>query len=401
MTRHKARQSLSILQVLEPSGGGSGRHLLDLCRGLKERGHRVVAVYSPLRAEERFVRELSALGLAGVRAVPMTRAPGPSDLKAWRMLNAVIRDDGPFDAIHAHSSKAGALTRLRLPGAHIPRVYTPHAFRTMDPTLGRAGRLIFGTIESLLGRFLSDRIVCVSQNEQAHAKSLGIPARRLATVVNGVSPPPTGHGSALRERLGIPHDSLLYGFVGRLSHQKAPNRLLDAFDRIAGAHPCARLLMIGAGELESEVRTRIAASPFATRIHLEPGIPGTEAMDAFDALVMPSRYEAMSYVMLEAAAAGKPMILTDVGGAACVLDDGLNGLLVPNTDAPEALAAAMAVFAAPDSLHAFTREASRRKHRYALGVMVDGIESIYRTLVPQRSDIRALTPADTALVEKA
>ncbi len=63
MTRHKARQSLSILQVLEPSGGGSGRHFLDLCRGLKERGHRVVAVYSPLRAEERFVRELSALGI--------------------------------------------------------------------------------------------------------------------------------------------------------------------------------------------------------------------------------------------------------------------------------------------------------------------------------------------------
>lgn len=400
MTIHKARQALSILQVLEPSGGGSGRHFIDLCRGLKDRGHRVIAVYSPLRAEERFVSELLALGLAGVRAVPMSRAPGPADFKAWRMLNAIIRDDGPFDAIHAHSSKAGALTRLRFPGSDIPRIYTPHAFRTMDPTLGRAGRLIFGTIESVLGRFFSDRIVCVSQDEQAHARTLGIPSKRLTTVVNGVTAPPAGHGPALRDRLGIARDALLYGFVGRLSHQKAPHRLLDAFDRIAGEQPDTHLLMIGAGELEDDVRRRIAASPFADRIHLESGITGAQAMDAIDALVMPSRYEAMSYVMLEAAAAGKPMILTDVGGAGCVLEHGVNGLLLPNTDSPDALASALGKFANPETLFAFTVEAERRKHRYALSAMVDGTEAIYRALVARPSGARALTHADHALAKK-
>ena len=59
--RDRAARPLRLLQVLEPSGGGSGRHFIDLCRGLKQRGHVIHAIYSPRRAEERFVGELAAL----------------------------------------------------------------------------------------------------------------------------------------------------------------------------------------------------------------------------------------------------------------------------------------------------------------------------------------------------
>ena len=95
MTRHEGRpeaviektlRPMRLMQVLEPSGGGSGRHFNDLCRGLKARGHCVHAVYSPLRAERRFVDELRAIGLDGVHELPMTRAPGPSDIHAFAML---------------------------------------------------------------------------------------------------------------------------------------------------------------------------------------------------------------------------------------------------------------------------------------------------------------------------
>ena len=81
--------SLRILQVLEPSGGGSGRHFLDLCRSLAGRGHGVTAIYSPLRAEERFVSELRSLPLAAVHAVPMTRAPSPSDVASWLSIRRI------------------------------------------------------------------------------------------------------------------------------------------------------------------------------------------------------------------------------------------------------------------------------------------------------------------------
>ncbi|OJU06489.1 MAG: glycosyl transferase [Rhizobium sp. 63-7] len=397
MMQRVSPNRLSILQVLEPSGGGSGRHFIDLCGALKERGHRVTAVYSPLRAEDRFLDELQALGLPAVHAISMRRAPGLSDLHSWQQLAGILRREGPFDVVHAHSSKAGALSRIRLPGSHVPRVYTPHAFRTMDPTLGRAGRLVFGGIESLLGRHLSDCIICVSQDEYDHAVSLGIPSRRLRTVINGTTPPPEGRRGDLLQRFDIPQEALVFGFIGRLSQQKAPERLIEAFARMAGALPAAHLLMIGFGELETEVRAMIAASGFADRIRLTSEITGRDAISCFDVLVMPSRYEAMSYVMLEAAAAGKPMILSRVGGAGRVLEDGRNGILIENNDDPTALAQAMASFADGERRRAFAEEADARKDRYALKTMVDGIEAIYCNLIDPRGARRTLNTSIGAL----
>lgn len=372
---------LRILQVLEPSGGGSGRHFLDLCRALAGRGHQVTAIYSPLRAEERFVAELKSLPLEAIHAVAMTRSPGPSDAGAWTAINRIIRNGGPFDIIHGHSSKAGALIRMRMPGKHIPRVYTPHAFRTMDPTLGAKGRKVFGGIEALFGKYLTDALICVSKDEYAHARDdLGIPSGVLHTIVNGVAPPPTGTRDAVRARLGLKADTFAFGFVGRLSEQKAPERLIGAFARIAADVPQAELAMIGFGPLEVDVRQRIAASGLAKRIHLTADIPGSDAMQAFDALVMPSRYEAMSYVMLEAAAAGLPLILADVGGASTVLDDGINGFLVDNKDDVTELAGAMKKIAAADSFARLQLASDARRGDYSLDKMVEETEQVYREL---------------------
>ncbi|MDO9415987.1 glycosyltransferase family 4 protein [Pararhizobium sp.] len=376
----RAAAVLRLLQVLEPSGGGSGRHFLDLCAGLKARGHHVHAIYSPVRAEQGFVADLQALGLAAVDAVDMKRAPGPSDIAAYRAISSIIARNGPFDAIHGHSSKAGALTRLRLPGRHVPRVYTPHAFRTMDPTLGKGGRLIYGGIETVLAKFWTDRLICVSDDERRHALSIGVPEDKIAVVVNGVSPPPAGQRDAIRARFGISPDDLVYGFVGRLSQQKAPERLMQAFQKIAATVPASHLLMIGFGEQEAELRALIGQSGLSGRIHLTADIAGASAMAAFDLLVMPSRYEAMSYVLLEAAAAGRPIVITDVGGASNVVDNGVNGLIVANSDDVTALAAAMQRLADPAELTAFTAQAMTRRDRYSLEVMIDKTEAVYRSL---------------------
>lgn len=380
----KNETPLRILEVLEPSGGGSGRHFVDLCAGLKARGHSVTAVYSPVRAEERFVRELMALDLARVIALPMLRAVGPGDLSSWRALKGVIREEGPFDIIHGHSSKAGALTRLRLPGPHVPRIYTPHAFRTMDPTLSSKGRLIFGAIEGFLGRFFTDRLICVSRNEYDHALKLGIPATKLAVVVNGVGTMPTGRRSDIREQFGIPREALVFGFIGRLSAQKAPERLITAFAAVAGTVPEARLLIIGSGELEPDVRRQIAAAGIADRIVIDAELPGSEALQAIDVLVMTSRYEAMSYVMLEGAAAGLPLILTDVGGTSNVLDHDVNGFIVPNTDDTALLAAAMARLSDTTTRARLAAAACARSDRYGVDAMVDQTLAVYRQALASR-----------------
>jgi len=379
MTPGAGTRPLNILQVLEPSGGGSGRHFIDLCGELARRGHRVTAIFSPRRAEPRFVEELTALPLDAVLGVPMKRAPSPSDFTAWRQIEAIIRKHGPFDIVHGHSSKAGALARIRLPVSGVRRIYTPHAFRTMDPTLGKSGRMIYGLIEGLLGRYLSDAVICVSEDEHRHAREvLKIPDRLLATVINGAATPPSGNRDAVRARLGLRPESFAFGFVGRLSPQKAPERLIEAFRRIATERPDAELAIIGFGELEEDVKIQILEAHLSDRIHLSAEVPGSEAMQAFDALVMPSRYEAMSYVMLEAAAAGLPMVLSGVGGASTVVENGINGLIVPNSDDPTELAEAMRTISSAERGRAMKTAAALRTNRFTLERMVVETEAVYR-----------------------
>lgn len=391
--------ALRLLQVLEPSGGGSGRHFLDLCRGMHARGHHVEAIYSPVRAEEGFVRELEALGLPGVHAVAMRRAPGPSDLPAFHAISRIIRGSGPFDVIHGHSSKAGALTRLRLPGRHVPRVYTPHAFRTMDPALGPTGRLIYGAIEALLARFFTDHLNAVSEDEFAHALTIGIPKERMSVIVNGVAAPSPDMAPSVRASFGIPADAFVFGFIGRLSTQKAPERLLDAFAIVASSIGNSHLVMVGSGELEGALRRAIAASALRNRIHLTSAFTGAEAVAAFDLLVMPSRYEAMSYVMLEAAAAGRPIIISDVGGARAAVDHGENGFIVPNGDDIAPLAKAMLAAAHPENYPRLTRAAEARKDRFTLERMIDETEEVYRRLAARRIERYASSPRAAAALQ--
>lgn len=382
MPPHDGQRPLNILQVLEPSGGGSGRHFVDLCDGLSRHGHRVTAIYSPRRAEPRFVAELEALSLNAVLPVAMRRAPSPTDFGAWRQIGAIVRRDGPFDIVHGHSSKAGALTRLHVPGTGPRRVYTPHAFRTMDPTLGTFGRKLYGQIESLFGRYLSDAVICVSDDERRHAvDQLRIPEDLLTTVVNGVAPPPTDERDAVRARLGLRRDSFVFGFVGRLSPQKAPERLIEAFRRVASQTSDVELAMIGFGELDSDVKTQIMQAQLSERVHLGSEINGAMAMQAFDALVMPSRYEAMSYVMLEAAAAGLPMVLTDVGGAGTVVETGVNGIIVPNSDDVTELTAAMLAMLAPERFGAMQHAARRAANRFTVERMVMETVAVYNRAI--------------------
>ncbi len=305
---------MRILLVIEPSGGGSGRHVVDLAQGLIDNGHAVSLIYSPTRAEPRFEAEAAALPLRHLEPLPLRRAVGPWDIGALIALRRLIARLGPFDIVHGHSAKAGALTRLAAP-ASAARVYTPHALPTLNPIT--VGATSYGLIETWLARLACEAVIAVSDEEAAHARRRGFPIERLHTIPNGLTACKTADRRAARRIMRLPDTAWIVGFVGRLSSQKDPVRFAQALRLAHARDPRIIGVMIGEGELCDA--THAAGGP---SIRLLGALDARPLMAGFDLFAMTSRYEGFSYAMVEAAAAGLPILTTEVGGVSALAEAG-------------------------------------------------------------------------------
>ncbi|MFW2403882.1 MAG: glycosyltransferase family 4 protein [Gammaproteobacteria bacterium] len=323
---------MRILLVLEACGAGAGRHVIDLIDGLSRSGHDVSLIYSPVRAEAGFEDALGFMPRVTKRELPMRRAVGPGDWRSTRALKRLIKELGPFDIVHGHSSKAGALLRLAASGSDAPRLYTPHAPITMDPTLSAAARFVYGTAERLLGHFC-ERIICVSAAERDHLASIGLSEDKLCVVHNGIKPLPDTDRDAVRRQLQLDPETVCFGFVGRISHQKGVDRMISAFAMARGRMGNAHLAIVGDGPLLDEMQSLARNLGVARDVTFTGHANGIEMMAGFDVFLLPSRYEGLPYALLEAAASGLPIITTDVGGAGVVVQDGENGYVLPEQSA--------------------------------------------------------------------
>jgi len=147
---------VKVLQLLEATATGAGRHVADLTEGLLARGHEVHLVYSPLRCDQIFTADLGRLKTKRnfhSLSVPIQRYPGTSDFTVSGQLRRYMRRCGPFDLVHCHSTKAGLIGRAGLIGLSVKRLYTPHGFLSMDPAAGRVTARIASGLEKLLAKF--------------------------------------------------------------------------------------------------------------------------------------------------------------------------------------------------------------------------------------------------------
>lgn len=322
---------MRVLLAIEACGGGVGRHVIDLATGLTGRGHDVSLFYSTNRAEDSFMAALQFMPKLTKREIPMGRAVGFHDYKAYRCMREMLAEAGPFDIVHGHSSKAGALLRLAVGAGDAARVYTPHAPITMDPERSMMGRLLYGAAERALSR-RCERIICVSAAERDHLVSLGIPAEKLRVVQNGIKPLAEFQRDDVRQRLGLGDNTVCFGFVGRISHQKAVNRIISAFAMAHGRMSDVHLVIVGEGPLSEDMRSLVHRFGLQREVTFTGAAVGTEMMAAFDTFVLASRYEGLPYVLIEAAASGLPIVCTDVGGARDIVDDAENGYVLAEQD---------------------------------------------------------------------
>jgi glycosyltransferase involved in cell wall biosynthesis len=340
-------------------------------------------LYSLIRAEARFEAALKAIPGLNITTVPMRRAPHPSDITACTSIANYLRKHGPFDIVHGQSSKGGALARLAVRDAATARIYTPHCFRTLDPELGRLGHFIYGTAEWFLS-FLSEAIICVSPEELEHAVAQGFPRAKLHMVLNGVRPLDLAGRERLRARLGLASDEICIGFLGRYVAQKAPERMIDLALSLSRDLPKWRIAMIGEGPLEEMLRARAKSAGVDERIVWGPGEIGPVAMSAFDVFAMPSLYEGLPYVLIEAAAAGLPIVASDVGGVRAVVAPGENGAIVGNWD-PPAFSAKVSLLVQDRDLRRKMSAASHERARaFTIETMIDQTLAVYERAIGAR-----------------
>jgi glycosyltransferase involved in cell wall biosynthesis len=272
-------------------------------------------------------------------------APCPGDFKAFRGLRRMVREREP-KVIHAHSSKAGILARaLSLTGTDATILYTPHAYYGSNPTGNRVRAFVFNTIERAAGRFGVS--INLNEAEARFAREhLRLPHGKQHVIPNGVDlrrfhSVESDERRALREKHNLPVDAILLGTTGRATEQKDPvtlyRGLLAAMEKDERLH-FYHLGWKGDEELMREVDAMIEKSPAGDRIIRVPytsdPAPHYQVLDAF---VLASKYEGMSYAVLEALSTGLPLILTKAEGNQYLDRYRLPGLYWAEVEAPETL----------------------------------------------------------------
>lgn len=186
--------------------------------------------------------------------------------------------------------------------------------------------------------FLATRIVA---NSNATKTSLlkntpWLDKERITVIYNGIDPEFYAHGNGvkIRHHYGLTDDTPLIGFVGQLNERKGIQYLLEAFMQVRQEIPGAKLMLVGSGNLRSTIEAFRQNNNCCEQIILagfQTNIP--DFMNAFDLLVLPSLWEGFGYVLVEAMAAGRPVITTNTSSMPEIVRDGVDGLLVPPGEA--------------------------------------------------------------------
>ncbi|GAA1920170.1 hypothetical protein GCM10009737_22100 [Nocardioides lentus] len=340
-----------------------------------------------LREEGPLAGDFRAAGV-GVRALGRS---GRFDVRTLPRLVRALRASGTDAVLLAHHHRASlVLGRIaaRLAGVRVVLV----AAHDMD-LVPLGGRVLPPSTVATLRGVSALVLLAPSQGDYLHRHE-GVGARpwsrtREVVVPNGIplAPPPTAADrAAARAALGLPDDAFVVGIVARLSAQKAHHVLLEAFVAVRAAVPRARLVVVGGGERDAElralaVRLGIGDAVLFAGVRRDVGalLPG------FDVACLSSVHEAAPLTVLEAMAAGVPVVATRCGALADLVEDGREGVLVDVGDTG-ALAAALVGLSADEDRRLATGRAARvrAEHDFAVERTARGYEDLVVGLLARR-----------------
>ncbi|NOY53563.1 MAG: glycosyltransferase family 4 protein [Deltaproteobacteria bacterium] len=312
------------------------------------------------------------------------------DLRALFELVRILRRE-EITVVHTHNSKAGFLGRLAGKIAKTPVViHTVHGFSFHDnePWIRR---VLFKRLERRAARW-ADRMIYISQPMIDWAEREGILQEgAYSKIYSGIDLEAfrkydRAEQGRLRNELGLGMTDPVIGFVSKLWEGKGHTVALKAITGVLKKHPDVKLLLVGEGDLEPSLRERVREygieasvifAGFRTKI--------AEITALCDFCILPSFYEGMGRVLLEAGASGKAVVATTVGGIPDVVVDGKTGILIPPGE-PSLLAEAMLRLLNDPGLRLRMGENARRRigEKFDAGTMVDEIVAVYDLCLKQK-----------------
>jgi len=356
--------------------GGAERLLVDIVRHLPREQFESLVCCIQDRGELAGEVEAAGIPLLCLERMRSRRF----DWRAVRDLARLMRRER-IGVVHAHLYHANLYGRLAALGAGVPAIATVHNTYTRTKLHRR-------WLNRLLAR-ASARVVAVSDDIRRDVlRHDGVPEDKIATIQNGIDlsrVASTMTREAARARLGLDEQVLAVGCVARLEEQKGHRFLLEALAllRRQGPPPSrpVKLVAAGDGRLRGELQAQAQSLGLGEMVSfLGTRSDVADILRALDVYVMPSLWEGLSLALLEAMAAGLPVIATDVGGVSQVLGAGSGGVKVAPGDARALAAAIRQLSDEPRERLALRGEQARQRVRaeFSLDAMIGRLTAIYR-----------------------
>lgn len=375
---------LHVITMLEL--GGAQRNTLDTVRML-DRHEFAVGLACGLGGE--LYGEGESLPDTAFFPIPhLVREVRPvQDLRALRELRAAIRKFAPH-IVHTHSSKAGVLGRLAAFAEKVPVViHSVHGFG-FGPHQWAPVRTAFLAMERLVAA-RTTAFIAVSRENLEEGVRLGLfPREKVRVIRSGIDLATFSRrhdGRSVRQELGVPPDAPLVMQVSCFKPQKAPERFVELAARVSAAFPGAHFLLVGDGQLRPLVEELRARFGLEDRLHLlgwRRDVP--RLLAAANVVTLTSRFEGLPRVLVEARCAGVPVVAMAVDGVVEVVEDGVNGFLVPPGDVATMAERVVHLLTYPERAQAMGEAGRQGLEGFSAERMVRDQEALYRTLSAQR-----------------